>query len=145
MGYGDDPVTGIDDVVIVDLSTDSQTLLTNLMPFAHSNRAGKNISLCLWIDEETVLVNTHQALTNKPVPYAGVHDTVFDANSVVSSNLSQYTIVAGNPAREIRKRFDDEIIEIILKFKWQNLPANEITKLISNTYLRRFGKDQKYF
>ena len=41
----------------------------------------------------------------------GVHigdGAIIGANSVVGSNVEPYTIVAGNPANELRKRFDDE-------------------------------------
>lgn len=43
---------------------------------------------------------------------------VIGASSVVASDVAPYTIVAGNPAREIRKRFDDEAIAFLLDLKW---------------------------
>ena len=43
---------------------------------------------------------------------------VIGANSLVSSNVEPYSIVAGNPAKMIRKRFDDRQIDILLKSKW---------------------------
>ena len=55
---------------------------------------------------------------------------IIGANSTVGSNVAPYTIVAGNPARLIRKRFDDELIEILEKVKWWNLPISEINELI---------------
>jgi hypothetical protein len=39
------------------------------------------------------------------------HGCVVGARSVVTKNVAPYTIAAGNPARVIRKRFSDEIIE----------------------------------
>ena len=51
----------------------------------------------------------------------GVHigdGAIIGANSVVGSNVDSYTIVVGNSARVIRKRFDDELIDLMLKFKW---------------------------
>jgi virginiamycin A acetyltransferase len=50
--------------------------------------------------------------------------------SVVGSDVEPYTIVAGNPAKIIRKRFDDELIELMLKLKWWNLSIDEIIKII---------------
>ena len=45
----------------------------------------------------------------------GVHigdGAIIGANSVVGSNVDPYTIVVGNPAKTIRKRFDDELIDL---------------------------------
>ena len=55
---------------------------------------------------------------------------IIGANSVVGSDVASYTIVAGNPARPIRKRFDDELIELMEKFKWWDKDIEEINRLI---------------
>ena len=55
---------------------------------------------------------------------------IIGANAVVGSNVAPYTIVVGNPAKEIRKRFDDELIELMLKFKWWEKSIDEIDGLI---------------
>ena len=63
----------------------------------------------------------------------GVHigdGAIIGANSVVGSNVEPYTIVAGNPARMIRKRFDDELIDILEKLKWWDKSVDEINNLI---------------
>lgn len=63
----------------------------------------------------------------------GVHigdGAIIGASSVVGSNIEPYTIVAGNPARIIRKRFDDELIEIMEKVKWWDKSIEEINPLI---------------
>ena len=63
----------------------------------------------------------------------GVHigdGAIIGANSVVGSDVPPYTIVVGNPARAIRKRFDDELIEILEKLKWWNKSIEEINSLI---------------
>ena len=46
--------------------------------------------------------------TQNDLPIKG--DTIIDTNSVIGSDVDPYTIVVGNPARTIRKRFDEEII-----------------------------------
>lgn len=61
----------------------------------------------------------------------GVHigdGAIIGANSVVAKNVQPYSIVAGNPIREIRKRFSDEEIEILLKIQWWNWDIEKIKK-----------------
>jgi len=37
---------------------------------------------------------------------------------VVTKDVPPYTIVAGNPAKEIRRRFSDAEIERLLELRW---------------------------
>ena len=63
----------------------------------------------------------------------GVHisdGVIIGANSVVGNNVEPYTIIAGNPAKEIRKRLDLELIEIMEKLKWWDKSIEEINSLI---------------
>ena len=63
----------------------------------------------------------------------GVHigdGAIIGANSVVGSHVDPYSIVVGNPANVLRKRFDDEMIELLLKFKWWDKSIDEIDSLI---------------
>ena len=56
---------------------------------------------------------------------------IIGASSVVGSDVPPYTIVAGNPARTLRKRFDEELIELLLALRWWDKPIEEINALIS--------------
>lgn len=63
----------------------------------------------------------------------GVHigdGAIIGANSVVGSNVDPYTIIAGNPAKPVRKRFDDELISMMLEWKWWDKTVEEIDSLI---------------
>ncbi len=63
----------------------------------------------------------------------GVHiedGAIIGANSVVGSDVEPYTIIAGNPAKVIRKRFDDALIALLLQFKWWDKSIDEIQALI---------------
>lgn len=51
---------------------------------------------------------------------------VIGARSVVTKDVAPYAIVAGNPARTIRMRFDDDIVEALLKIRWWDWTAEKI-------------------
>lgn len=55
---------------------------------------------------------------------------IIGANSTVAHDVEPYSVVVGNPAKQIRKRFDDELIDLLLKLKWWNLSIDEINKII---------------
>ena len=63
----------------------------------------------------------------------GVHigdGSIIGANSIIGSDVNPYTIVAGNPAKIIRKRFDDELIDILERLQWWDKSIDEINSLI---------------
>lgn len=63
----------------------------------------------------------------------GVHigdGAIIGANSVVGSDVQPYTIIVGDPAKVLRKRFDDELTELLLTFKWWDKSIDEINELI---------------
>ena len=63
----------------------------------------------------------------------GVHigdGAIIGANSVVGRDVDPYTIVVGNPAQVLRKRFDDELIDLLLRFRWWDKSIEEIDSLI---------------
>ena len=45
---------------------------------------------------------------------------IIAAGAVVTKNVAPYSIVAGVPAREIRKRFPEDTVEKLLKLQWWN-------------------------
>ena len=53
---------------------------------------------------------------------------VIGAHSVVTHDVKPYEIVAGSPARVLRKRFSDEIIDSLLKIAWWNWDDEKISK-----------------
>ncbi len=54
---------------------------------------------------------------------------VIGMGSVVTKNVEPYSIVAGNPARPIRNRFNQEMIAALLASKWWDLPDSALTQL----------------
>lgn len=52
---------------------------------------------------------------------------IIGTNSLVTKDVPAYTIVCGNPAKEIRKRFDEETIRLLLAVKWWDWDVQKIT------------------
>ncbi len=66
---------------------------------------------------------------------------VIGTKSVVTKDVEAYTIVAGNPAKVIRKRFDDYIInklEIIQWWEWDISKILEYQDLLLNENILKF-------
>ncbi len=68
------------------------------------------------------------------------------ACSVVTKDVPPYAVVAGNPARVLRYRFDEEAIEKLLKIKWWNWPDEKVKENIHlicsdsvDAFIKEFG------
>jgi virginiamycin A acetyltransferase len=57
---------------------------------------------------------------------------IIASNATITKNVAPYTIVGGNPAIEIKKRFSNEQIEKLLKLQWWNWPIEKITENVQN-------------
>ena len=55
---------------------------------------------------------------------------IIGANSVVTKNVEPYTVVGGNPATIIKKRFDEQTIDTLLNIKWWDWSIEKIEKNI---------------
>lgn len=86
------------------------------MPFKGDTVIGNDV----WIGQNAVIL-----------PGVQIGDgAIIGANSVVGGIVEPYTIVVGNPAKPVRKRFDDALIELLLRFKWWDKSIDEINALI---------------
>ena len=63
---------------------------------------------------------------------------VIGAYAVVAKDVAPYSVVVGNPIREIRKRFSDDVIAKLLEIQWWDWPIEKIKKhanlLVSNDF-----------
>jgi virginiamycin A acetyltransferase len=57
---------------------------------------------------------------------------IIATNSTVTKNVEPYSVVGGNPAKEIKKRFSKEQIENLLEIKWWNWEIEKITENVQN-------------
>ncbi|MGB4593270.1 MAG: CatB-related O-acetyltransferase [Coriobacteriia bacterium] len=55
---------------------------------------------------------------------------VIGAMAVVTGDVPPYAIAAGNPARVIRKRFDDETVAQLLELRWWDWPVGRVVEEI---------------
>lgn len=53
---------------------------------------------------------------------------IIGAYAVVTKDVAPYSIVGGNPAQEIRKRFSQEDIERLLHIRWWDWPIEKISR-----------------
>ena len=86
------------------------------MPFKGDTVIGNDV----WIGQNAVIL-----------PGVQIGDgAIIGASSIVGSDVEPYTIMAGNPAKVLRKRFDDELISLLLQFRWWDKSIEEINSLI---------------
>jgi virginiamycin A acetyltransferase len=57
---------------------------------------------------------------------------IIGARSLVTKDVPPYTIVGGSPAKEIRKRFDEAAVELLIELKWWNWPAEKVKANLSH-------------
>ncbi|MGF6699990.1 chloramphenicol O-acetyltransferase type B [Paraburkholderia sp. MM5496-R1] len=72
----------------------------------------------VWIGSEAMIM---------PGVHIG-HGAVIGSCAVVTKDVEPYTIIGGNPAKPIRKRFSDDEIGMLLEMNWWDWPLDEIGK-----------------
>lgn len=59
------------------------------------------------------------------------HGAIIATNATVTKDVAPYSIVAGNPAKEIRKRFSEDKIQELLAMAWWDWDIAKITANIA--------------
>lgn len=50
--------------------------------------------------------------------------------SIVTRDIPAYTVYGGNPAKKSKDRFDDELKELLLRFRWWDLEPQRLTEIL---------------
>ena len=70
----------------------------------------------VWIGRESVIL-----------PGVTIGDgAIVAAYSVVTRDVPPYTLAGGNPARPLKPRFAPELTQLLLAFRWWDLPPEEL-------------------
>lgn len=86
-----------------------------------------------WDNKGDIVIGNDVWIGYEAVIMAGGHigdGAIIAARAVVTKDVPPYTIVGGTPAKEIRKRFDAEVIQQLLMLKWWDWSTDEIRQCL---------------
>ena len=95
--------------------------------YSHPLTIGNDV----WIGQNVIILPSCHNIGN---------GAVIGAGAIVTKDIEPYSINVGNPARAIRKRFSDNIIEKLEKSQWWNMELAELKQNIS--HLEQLIKEQ---
>lgn len=90
---------------------------------------------CRWVSQsletpyKPVLIGNDVWIGERAMILGGVnigHGSVIAAGAVVTRDVPPYAIVGGVPAKIIRYRFSNDMVQALLDFEWWNLPESVI-------------------
>lgn len=86
-----------------------------------------------WDNKGDIVIGNDVWIGYEAVIMAGVHigdGAIIAARAVVTKDVPPYVIVGGTPAKEIRKRFDAEVIQQLLMLKWWDWSTDKIRQYL---------------
>lgn len=86
-------------------------------PIDELTRVSLNIGNDVWIGENVIITPSVKIIED---------GAVIGAGSIVTKDVEKYTVIVGNPAKPIKKRFSEEIIKKIEKTHWWDLNIKEL-------------------
>ena len=75
----------------------------------------------VWIGRESVM------------PAGGIHigdGAIIAARSVVAKDVPAYTVAGGNPVRVLKQRFPEDLVQLLLAWRWWDLPPAELAEAV---------------
>ena len=86
-----------------------------------------------WDNKGDIVIGSDVWIGYEAVIFAGVtigDGAIIGTRAVVTKDVPPYTIVGGTPAKEIRNRFDAEVIQQLLMLKWWDWSADNIRQCL---------------
>lgn len=86
------------------------------LPFKGDTVVGNDV----WLGRECVIM-------------PGIHigdGAIVAAYSVVTRDVEPYTVVGGNPARFLKRRFSQDLIDLLLQLRWWDFPPEELADFL---------------
>ena len=86
-----------------------------------------------WDNKGDIVIGNDVWIGYEAVIMAGVtvgDGAIIGTRAVVTKDVPPYTIVGGVPAKPIRKRFDNETLDELLKIRWWDWPEEKIARNI---------------
>lgn len=103
--------------------------------YSGKNVFKKNFSENIFLSDKTTYIGNDVWIGNNVLIKAGVtigNGAVIGMGSIVTKNVGDYEIWAGNPAKLIRKRFSDKEIIELKKIQWWNFSEENLKKNSEN-------------
>ena len=86
-----------------------------------------------WDNKGDIIIGNDVWIGYEAVIMAGVtvgDGAIIGTRAVVTKDVPPYTIVGGVPAKPIRKRFDNDTLDELLKIRWWDWPEEKIARNI---------------
>lgn len=93
----------------------------------------KNKVVSAWDHKGDIMIGNDVWIGYEAVILSGVHigdGAIIGTRSVVTKDVPPYTIVGGTPAKEIKKRFDEETMQRLQQIEWWNWPYDKIHQFL---------------
>jgi virginiamycin A acetyltransferase len=88
-----------------------------------------------WDNKGDIVIGNDVWIGYEAVILSGVHvgdGAIIGTRAVVTKDVSPYAVVGGIPAREIKKRYDDDTIRKLQQIKWWDWPFDKIQRFLPN-------------
>ena len=88
-----------------------------------------------WDNNGDIVIGNDVWVGYEAVIMQGVHigdGAIIGTRAVVTNDVSPYRIVGGIPAKEIRKRFSEDVIEKLVELQWWVWDDETVQKILPN-------------
>lgn len=88
-----------------------------------------------WDNKGDIVVGSDVWIGFEALILSGVHigdGAVIGARAVVTKDVAPYTVVAGSPAKPIRKRYDEETVQRLMALRWRDKPDEWVARHVKD-------------